>query len=884
MRKNILIYCSVAFTVALLSGSPAQGQPCSDGPYLVEDGNPQLWACNPKCCDISDTYAGYKLDPPESGTYPLVGPFYCDTDPPYEGNPGFLMSIDIYETESGQEFSWSSNFAVRMMVVKGGRNSYVYLYPDGAFSGEGLHAPQNPSGFWADLSHIDWCFDPQELTPSADFQKTANGTFDQTITWEVEKSAFPSVWNIFAGDEANSVWTIEVTKSVLEDNFVLSGVITLTNSSAALPLTVWGLTDTVHGCGEEPVALDLSTCFPSGYFPYEIPPGGNIECAYTLALEGFCEEGAYNEATAYFDENWSVSVTSSAEIIFSANVIGPLEVLVEDLRSGQEWTVTESSTFSLPESFSCSTDLSNYEGDFNYETVLLNEAILSAGGEVIGSDTATMTVTCWIPDVSKDAMAGFDRSWTWTIDKQCPPYPEGQDYFIVALDQPFLVDYDVILDADSTDGGWYVEGTINIINPAPFDVTIHSVGDTVSEMIPATCDCGVTFPFVLAAGETLTCTYNAELPDDEERVNTATVATENFSYYYLDGQLAADPLSPPYSVFTATAPVIFETPTTETDECVEVTDSQYGLIGTVCGYDTPDTTTYQLDIGLYSVQGEWVCNVVYYYENSASYVTNDMQMAGIDNCSVGRMYPCTGCVLSPGYWMTHSLYGPAPYDNNWGNLPDEDLDGNVEQADEGFFMSGQTYYDVLWTEPGENAYYPMAHAYTAAMLNFLNSAEATDEVEEAFLTARALFGSTTPEEAALLDGDALETWAGLTLTFDEYNYGQRGAMHCNEDDNFIPPIPVSVDDPLYDLSQLKAFPNPFSHSTTFVVSLPSEARVELAIFSTVGKRVATVYSGSLAGGTHTLIYDPPAGMPNGIYIGRLVAGNERAVTRLSLIR
>ena len=32
--------------------------------------------------------------------------------------------------------------------------------------------------------------------------------------------------------------------------------------------------------------------------------------------------------------------------------------------------------------------------------------------------------------------------------------------------------------------------------------------------------------------------------------------------------------------------------------------------------------------------------------------------------------PCLGgCTLTPGYWKTHSEFGPAPYDDNWANLP-----------------------------------------------------------------------------------------------------------------------------------------------------------------------------------------------------------------------
>jgi len=80
-------------------------------------------------------------------------------------------------------------------------------------------------------------------------------------------------------------------------------------------------------------------------------------------------------------------------------------------------------------------------------------------------------------------------------------------------------------------------------------------------------------------------------------------------------------------------------------------------------------------------------------------------------CSV----PCggDGCTLTPGYWKTHSAYGPAPYDPTWALIGE----------DTPFFLSGISYYEALWTEPkGGNAYYILAPAYIAARLNVLNGA------------------------------------------------------------------------------------------------------------------------------------------------------------------
>ena len=96
-----------------------------------------------------------------------------------------------------------------------------------------------------------------------------------------------------------------------------------------------------------------------------------------------------------------------------------------------------------------------------------------------------------------------------------------------------------------------------------------------------------------------------------------------------------------------------------------------------------------------------------------------------------------GCSLTQGYWKTHSAYGPAPYDATWAQIG--------EDAD--FYLSGQSYYDVLWTQPKKgNAYYILAHQFIAAELNVLNGTSVPSQVAAALADAEALFMTYTPDE------------------------------------------------------------------------------------------------------------------------------------------
>ena len=62
-----------------------------------------------------------------------------------------------------------------------------------------------------------------------------------------------------------------------------------------------------------------------------------------------------------------------------------------------------------------------------------------------------------------------------------------------------------------------------------------------------------------------------------------------------------------------------------------------------------------------------------------------------------------------------------------------------------FYLSGQTYYQVLWSNPsGGNDYCILAHQFIAAKLNILNGADTTAEVDTALTRAENFFKTFTP--------------------------------------------------------------------------------------------------------------------------------------------
>ncbi|MDY0109848.1 MAG: DNRLRE domain-containing protein [Candidatus Krumholzibacteria bacterium] len=137
--------------------------------------------------------------------------------------------------------------------------------------------------------------------------------------------------------------------------------------------------------------------------------------------------------------------------------------------------------------------------------------------------------------------------------------------------------------------------------------------------------------------------------------------------------------------------------------------------------------------------------------------------------------PGDGCTRTQGYWKTHSEFGPAPYDAVWAMLPDG--------ASTPFFLSGQTYHQVMWTPPaGGNAYYMLAHQYIAAQLNGLAGSDFT-AAQTAFDAATELFNTRTPAQVAALRGAARAQVVALAQTLDDYNNGLIGPGHCDDDES-----------------------------------------------------------------------------------------------------
>jgi PKD repeat protein len=84
---------------------------------------------------------------------------------------------------------------------------------------------------------------------------------------------------------------------------------------------------------------------------------------------------------------------------------------------------------------------------------------------------------------------------------------------------------------------------------------------------------------------------------------------------------------------------------------------------------------------------------------------------------------------------------------------------------------------------------------------------------------------------------------------------------------------------------LGAYPNPTTRasSTTIRFSLAERADIDLAVYNSIGQRVAVLTTGSREAGYHTAAFDT-LDLPSGVYLYRLVAGTEVLTGRLMLVK
>jgi hypothetical protein len=240
--------------------------------------------------------------------------------------------------------------------------------------------------------------------------------------------------------------------------------------------------------------------------------------------------------------------------------------------------------------------------------------------------------------IDKNATADFTQTFPWSIEKLVDKTRVEQIGGTATFNYTVNVNKGV-----AVDGGWVVNGTIQIVNPNNATVSGVTVVDNILNEPNATCD--VTGGNIASMGanevDTLpyTCTYSAA-PAISDETNEATI---------IWNPLLSDGTTTENSSNVVDVPFSFPAePGTVKDNCTNVTDTYAG--GPQATPCTSMTYTYSRTVSVPA------SNCVS-YGNTASFTTVDLGLTGSDSKTVTVCGPAKTGALTMGFWQNKNGQG-----------------------------------------------------------------------------------------------------------------------------------------------------------------------------------------------------------------------------------
>ncbi|NUN07842.1 MAG: T9SS type A sorting domain-containing protein [Ignavibacteriaceae bacterium] len=82
---------------------------------------------------------------------------------------------------------------------------------------------------------------------------------------------------------------------------------------------------------------------------------------------------------------------------------------------------------------------------------------------------------------------------------------------------------------------------------------------------------------------------------------------------------------------------------------------------------------------------------------------------------------------------------------------------------------------------------------------------------------------------------------------------------------------------------MQNYPNPFNPATTITFDIAEQSDVSLVVYNMLGQQVATLFSGDLTAGRHSVNFNA-AGLASGIYLYQLVTNNYTVTKKMTLLK
>lgn len=528
----------------------------------------------------------------------------------WAGQGSDSMYCEKYDGDLRGEDGW-----MHWVLTSAQRVTTVTLYLDGTGSGfyeiekiaggtihfftpyfevEGLEAWIEYSGKLGRNSQLvisDYCPGvEEELTVS----KTAVTAFTRTHDWSIVKSVDIDTFylTIDGMGDGTATWTVDVDyEGYVDSDWNVSGVITIDNTGL-LDAVITAVDDVLAGT---PIMVDCGV-----EFPYTLIAGAVLYCDYDEdgKVEGFNEVTVTTEKDEYFADAAIIWGDPTTEINKTATIVDVSDLFGEVILGTV--TAPDGDTFTYTYDFVWADFFDGEMVDACGLNIFENTAsVIGDGDTVLDFDTAQVDVyvQCEVLDVSKTVVTYYERLHDWDIEKSVSPaaiklYTDGSgDRTATWTINVYYRDY--------IDSAHNVSGVITIENTGYSDAEIISVVDVLAGTTIAV-DCGVTFPYTLAIGATLTCDYDEDGYVTGVNEVTVTTAEEIFN-----------------NTYTASESIVWGGPDVDTHASVDIMDNG-SLLGTLTA-PNGGTFTYTQSFAYadYDACGDFV------YKNTAKVVDGD---------------------------------------------------------------------------------------------------------------------------------------------------------------------------------------------------------------------------------------------------------------------
>lgn len=165
LRSALALFTTVTLVILLMPSTYPKALAASVEPQLIEG--------NPTCDEIAEGGTQFKIENSTGLT---------DKDSSRYTDGQLIVDLEIYETEMGWAFDWSTNIDVCAVLAKGGTGANLYRYVPAEDGDALLHSPMKlSSDGWYGLSHISFCY-RAEPTTTTTVESSTTTTVEPTTT------------------------------------------------------------------------------------------------------------------------------------------------------------------------------------------------------------------------------------------------------------------------------------------------------------------------------------------------------------------------------------------------------------------------------------------------------------------------------------------------------------------------------------------------------------------------------------------------------------------------------------------------------------------------------------------------------------------------------